>query len=304
MKFHSLFYGSAYFVAFRLSGNQSLDGIKSGQWTVIPSRPTEWYADPFPFEWQGRRYIFVERMDWWRGLGSIAVGEIDERGKVSKFKDVLVEPFHLSYPNVFSHDGQVYMIPESGANADIRLYRASSFPSKWELVKVLAQGADYVDTSFVRKILGNKAVLNTQNWDIRQSVNFEFDLNRMELTQLPDSPQMMNERNGGNVVEEQGMCYRVLQDCTSRYGERLLIRRIGNDDFEGGNAADAPVLEVTPSDLKLDRVKSVPSTCHTYNRSEHLEVVDFSGERFVWFGPVSSARNKYLFEKQKSTESR
>ena len=299
MNFRDLFYCSAYYVAFRLSTDKSLSRVKEESWTIMPSRPNEWFADPFPFEWQGRHYIFAERMDRWRGLGSIAVSEINESGKPSRFKDVLVEPFHLSYPNVFSLDGEIYMIPESGENGDIRLYRASHFPMEWVLVKVLAQGANYVDTSFIRDISANNAILNTQDWDTRQSVYFKFDLNNMELTRLPDNPQMKNERNGGNVFDEDGVSYRVLQDCSRQYGEKLLIRRIDNDDFEGGLASDASVLEIVPKDLKLDNFKYVPTICHTYNRSERLEVIDFGAERFIWFGPVSSARNKYLLEKQK-----
>ena len=38
---------------------------------------------------------------------------------------------------------------------------------------------------------------------------------------------------------------------------------------------------------------------HTYNQSEHLEVVDFMVERFVWFGPVLCIRNKVFYERHK-----
>jgi len=299
MNLYELFHNSAYCVAFRLSSNKSLTSITDARWTVVPFGPHEWFADPFPFEWQGRFYIFVEKMRMWRGLGNIAVSEVDKHGRITRFKDVLVEPFHLSYPNVFSYDGEVYMIPESGTNGDIRLYRASRFPVEWKLVKVLTLGANYVDTSFVRKISADTAILNTQNWDTRQSVYFKFDLRNLELIRLPDSPQMMNERNGGNVFDEAGSSYRVLQDCSKRYGERIMIRRIISDDFENGSASDSPALDILPKDLNLDKPKWIPNYCHTYNRSEHLEVVDFNAERFNWLGPLLNARNKYLWETHK-----
>lgn len=300
MVLRQFFYGGAYFVAFRLSTDISLDGIKSREWKVIPSRPTEWFADPFPFEWNGRIFLFVERMHWWSRLGSIAVAEVDKNGNVSKFKDIVSEPFHLSFPNVFSHRGMVYMIPESGMNGDIRLYRATDFPLKWTFVKALATGANYVDTSFVQSIENDQAILNTQNWIAKESVYFKFDLNKLELSRLPDNPQMMNERNGGNAFNEDGISYRVLQDCSKQYGAKILIRRIDNVDFESGHASDSQYLEIINRDLKFVNRKPVKLySCHTYNRSEHIEVVDVSTERFIWFGPIASIRNKYLWETQK-----
>ena len=300
MKIREFFYGGAYFVAFRFSTDISVDGIKSREWKVIPCRPTEWFADPFPFEWNRRFFIFVERMHWWSRLGTIAVAEVDKNGNVSKFKDIVAEPFHLSFPNVFSHRGEVYMIPESGMNGDIRLYRATDFPWKWTFVKALATGANYVDTSFVQPIENDRAILNTQNWTAKESVYFKFDLNKLELSRLPDNPQMMNERNGGNVFSEKGTSYRVLQDCSKRYGAKIMIRRIDNVDFESGHASDSQYLEIINRDLKFVNRKPVKLySCHTYNRSEHIEVVDVSTERFIWFGPIASIRNKYLWETRK-----
>jgi hypothetical protein len=89
MNLYELFHNSAYCVAFRLSSNKSLTSITDARWTVVPSGPHEWFADPFPFEWQGRFYIFVEKMRMWRGLGNLAVSEVDKHGRITRFKDVL-----------------------------------------------------------------------------------------------------------------------------------------------------------------------------------------------------------------------
>lgn len=297
MKLRELFYSSFYYVAYR---QRSGEGIQSdGIWTVLRSSESEWFADPFLFEWEGRHFIFAERMNRWRLLGSIAVCEILDNGKVSKFREILVEPFHLSFPNVFEHKGQIYMIPESGNNRDIRLYQAKRFPDEWEFVKVLYSGANFVDTSFVSKTDDGNAFINSYDWDKRKPYYFRFDLNNLSLRKLPDSPALMNERCGGNCFEEQGHCYRVLQDCSQRYGKKLLINRIDCDDFEGGGASDQPSIEIQPKDLRLD-TEQRPMCCHTYNRAGSLEVIDFIAERFVWSGPLTSIRNKIFYEKQKA----
>ena len=293
MERRELFFDYYYHIAFRDKKRDS-----NGKWTVVPSSANVWYADPFLFEWDGKRYLFAERMNRWRLIGSIAVCEIRKDGSLSKFKEVIVEPFHLSFPNVFEYDGQIFMIPESGWNKDIRLYRATNFPLQWEFVKALTEGVNFVDTAFLSKIENGTAFLSSYDWDSRSSCYFKLDLNCMELNQLPDNPLMMNERNGGNAFMRDGMIYRVLQDCSDHYGSKVMIRRIDNKDYLSGHAVDSPSSEILADNLLINK-KWKPKWCHTYNQSEHLEVIDFMVEHFVWFGPILCLRNKVFYERHK-----
>jgi len=294
MELREIYYGYYYYIAFR---NRSNFGLNE-KWTVIKPSLSEWFADPFLFEWNGRCYLFAERMNLWRKVGSIAVCEILKNGNVTDFKEVIVEPFHLSFPNVFEHNGQIYMIPESGWNKDIRLYRAVNFPTKWEYVKSLCSGENYVDTSFLSALEDGTAILHSFNWDTRSSCYFKLDMNAIELYPLPDNPSMMNERSGGNAYVQNGITYRVLQDCSDHYGSKIIIRRINDFGFDTGTASDIPFSEILPDSLVLDK-KLKPTWCHTFNQSEHMEVVDFMSERFVWFGPILTVRNKIFYERHK-----
>ena len=47
------------------------------------------------------------------------------------------EKFHLSYPFIFKYLDDFYMLPESSANKDLRLYKANKFPCDWELERVI-----------------------------------------------------------------------------------------------------------------------------------------------------------------------
>lgn len=296
MKLRNLFHSDFYHVIYR---KRESDGLRlDGNWHVIRSNENEWFADPFLFEWEGKQYIFAERMNRWRLIGSIAVCEINDL-KTSRFREVLVEPFHLSFPNVFAYNGEVYMIPESGQNQDIRLYKSKSFPYQWELVKVLYTGRNYVDTSFVSDIKDGHAVLCSLDWDTRHSYYFGLDLNHLVLTELPENPGMMNERNGGNCFEDNSGRYRVLQDCSSTYGAKILINRIDCDDFEQGNGRDSLLQEIRPQDLQLEDKKFKPLKCHTFNRSSQYDVMDILANRFIWLGPFSAIRNKLYYEMHK-----
>ena len=48
---------------------------------------------------------------------------------------VLEEDFHLSFPFVFKDGDDIYMVPESSKNSDIRLYKSVDFPLKWKFEK-------------------------------------------------------------------------------------------------------------------------------------------------------------------------
>ncbi len=290
MRIRDYFYSDYYNIAFRLKKGDNADSNRD--WTIVQSSNHEWFADPFLFERDGRRYIFAERMSKWGNKGTIAFCEIFDDGRMSSFKEVLIEPFHLSYPNVFEYDGVVYMIPETGHNKDIRIYKSEQFPYQWSLVKDFFVGGNYVDTSFVSEIQNGKAILNSFDWDNKRSHFYKFDLEELSLSELPSNPNMMNERNGGNCFVKDGSKFRVLQDCSHTYGEKIIINRIDCDVFDGGNASDSFSFEICPNNIKFVLENIKPDCCHTYNQSEGYEVIDFLAERFVWFLPFLILRRK------------
>ena len=64
-------------------------------------------------------------------------------------KVVLDEEFHLSYPYVFEWKNEYYLIPESNEDLAVRLYKAESFPDKWEYIGNLISGYHFIDPSIV-----------------------------------------------------------------------------------------------------------------------------------------------------------
>ena len=290
MKLRNLFYSNYYNIAFRLKKDDFANSAR--QWTLVKSSNHEWFADPFLFEWDGRHFIFAERKYVWHPRGTIAYCEIFDDGTVSDFKEVLKEPFHLSYPNVFEYQGTIYMIPETGHDNDIRLYKSVQFPNQWENVKVLYSGANFVDTSFVSDVKDGRAILYSFDWDNKRSHFYLFNLDELSLSELPNNPNMMKERSGGNCFEQGGESLRVLQDCSRTYGEKIIINRIDCDDFESGNAADSLAFEILPQNLKFNTKRIYPINCHTYNQTFQFEVVDCLAERFVWFKPFLTLRRK------------
>src|SRR5581483_9064056 len=115
----------------------------------LPDDGRRYYADPFPFHWNGRSFIFVEDFSFDTGRGSIAVSEITD-GRAGTPRTVLEELHHLSYPFVFAHKNAIWMIPEAGESGRVSLYRAVEFPDKWALESVLIDRIEGYDATLMQ----------------------------------------------------------------------------------------------------------------------------------------------------------
>ena len=98
-------------------------------------------ADPFVVG----EHVFAEIMKGGKGI----IGVAETTGSKLSFTPVLEEDFHLSYPQVFSHDNEWYMIPEAHQSGSILLYKAVGYPKKWDLVRKISD-IDGVDPTIFR----------------------------------------------------------------------------------------------------------------------------------------------------------
>jgi hypothetical protein len=105
--------------------------------TTIMPPPGRFYADPFLFQRDGRRYVFFEDYDGTSGRADICYLEIDEHGRHCSPQLALRQDCHLSYPFVFTEGDDVYMLPETAGHRTVELYRAARFPDEWTLERVL-----------------------------------------------------------------------------------------------------------------------------------------------------------------------
>lgn len=118
------------------------------QWhmfTPLPQPAGHYYADPFLCLTSDTPSILVEDCTLATGKGllrRVALnGSIDE--------EILKEPFHLSYPQVFTHEETLYMIPESGDARQIILYEAKDkhSPTHWHRRTTLVEDIMAVDAT-------------------------------------------------------------------------------------------------------------------------------------------------------------
>ena len=95
-------------------------------------------------------FCFVEDYVDVKKRGLISALEFGSAG-VKDYGPIIEEDFHLSFPYLFSFEGQLFMCPEANESGQIRIYRCVDLPLRWQLHSVAMEGVCAVDTMVVRK---------------------------------------------------------------------------------------------------------------------------------------------------------
>ncbi len=255
-----VFIGGEWLVGYRQKGER--------EYKVIPNEHG-WIADPFLFEYHGEHYLFVEKVE--KTKGEIAYYKFVE-GKPVFQQVVISEPYHLSYPCVFSHNGDIYMIPESADNRSIDLYKAVQFPDQWQKVCQLQSGVFY-DTTYCN--VDGKDYLISYSPGIHNFLLclFSFDIDKKEVKKIAEIKYKSNiGRPAGSLFWKENKLMRPAQDCSRKYGEKLLFYQVKTLNQEKLDEVFSYALPVEETGLPYQRI-------HTYNSDEAYECVDFFKEK-------------------------
>ncbi len=119
---------------------------------LLPPADRFW-ADPFLVQRDGASWLFFEEAPFnsakGNDIGHISVAQIGNNGFIGPVMRALDLPWHLSYPNVFEHEGEWYMIPESGSQKRVELYQCTQWPNQWAHHSVLLDNYAGYDASIL-----------------------------------------------------------------------------------------------------------------------------------------------------------
>jgi hypothetical protein len=221
----------------------SLDGLPC-HW--LPAAPAlQFSADPFGIWRNGLLHVFVETFDYRSAHGAIAVHVLDASLRVLETREVLREPWHVSYPLLVEHDGATWMIPETSASGGQWLYRARAFPSS---------GSGSAGSTCPRSMRHRNGSGIAGGCSIPRRHPRER-LTHLHAAWAPDltgpwTPHRANPlridprgvRPAGPVVHIDGQIVLPVQDCTHSYGCAIRLLTIERIDETGLVASERGLL--------------------------------------------------------------
>ncbi len=263
-------------IAFQMNESPVLtDHLYSS--TAIEPPPDRFWADPFPVARDGNFYLFVEEFLYSKAVGHIAVIRLAPNG-VWEYKGIALQAsYHMSYPFLFTFEGELYMIPETRSANRVELYRCTEFPMRWSLEKILLDNVQAVDSTIIQHEGHWWMFTNIAPEGV--SVNDELHLFSAMSPFGPWEPHPRNPvksdvrsaRSAGSLFYHNGELYRPSQCGSPQYGSAIVlnvIRRLTPTDFE-----EEEVSRILPN--WRPGLKGV----HTINSVGRLTVVDCLAKR-------------------------
>jgi len=236
----------------------------------LEAEASDSWADPVLFMRDGRLWLFFEHLIESGRTAQISCGVLAGDGTLAEVRPVLRRSHHLSYPQVFEAEGEVYMLPEGAQGGGLDLYRAHRFPDEWVLETRLL---DFrcVDSSIFRH--GDSWWMLTSPQVVPGHAPITWLLRSQRLT----GPWSFHP--GGNVAADvriargagapfvhNGRLIRPSQDCSTAYGRALLFNEVLT--LDDGAYRERTIYRVEGGWLpKLEGV-------HSYTRAGDWEAID------------------------------
>ena len=275
-----LFY-SPYFFTIALRKKASDNIIAVPQFDadfIFPATYKDWCADPILIDFEEKTYLFYEAV---KGIkGQIEVVQVFDDGTVSTPTVILEDNCHHSYPFVFHHQQQWYMIPESSESEEVCLYKATAFPEKWEPVKVLMKQKS-VDTTVFEyngSIYLLTYLLCPGSERVQpQAYRLEWDEDALDLLPIAwDHYDALACRGAGQTFLADGALIRPAQlNYSNQYGNAVLYYQISTTQ----NAySEVQVGKLMPEQVNVPGIWM--DGLHTYAISNKFEAIDIRCREF------------------------
>lgn len=233
-------------------------------WMSI-NHPPMMQADPFLFVHNGSLHLFYEEMLLDRGLGVIKKTSTTDLKNWSKPITITHEPeCHFSYPFVFEHNGTVYMMPETGCDHNIRLYKAADDTlTKFNYYKTIIQRQDEKEVKSITFDFADSCLFIHENiyylfTSIYENNSYKLFIYYSDkfdglFSEHPNNPVVTGNkyaRCGGSIFSVDNAIFRPCQDCTKVYGGQLHLMRI-KELTPTSYIEDEYLTNIIPSDEKF-----------------------------------------------------
>lgn len=230
-------------IAARPIGAVVMEGGMGEAVTWLAEEPDfQFLADPFGWRAEdGWLHLFAEHYDYRTRHGRIEKLVLDDAMQPIDRRPCLVEPWHLSYPQVFAGEGALWMLPEAHRSGGLTLYRDHGGLADWRAECRIELDCVPVDASILR---------HEGSWWLFYSPATSKAAKQAHLhvawadrlcgpwTVHPGNPVRIDRRSarpGGTPAVIDGRIMLPVQDCSHTYGgaiRPLWIDRLDEAWFE------------------------------------------------------------------------
>jgi hypothetical protein len=217
-----------------LTLGRAADGLPASLAGATPVYPASdrGIADPFFSEQGGETFLFFEEIEAATGKGVIAAARLTPEGGLTDVRTVLEREFHLSYPFVFRHGEDTFLMPESAQAGRLDVYRATEFPWRWEYFRTLLDGVYLVDGTLFEYngkfwLFGAIRVAGGSSQD--ELYLFSGPTPFGPFAPHPKNPVVSDVRRArpaGRIFYDGQRLIRPAQDCSLHYGRAVEFREI------------------------------------------------------------------------------
>lgn len=248
----------------------------------------EWYADPIPFFWNEKQFVFVEIFDKFKEKGCIGVCDYTSDGILHRPHRIIEENFHMSFPNVFTYKKTNYLIPECSETNQIRIYKMGQDITQWECAHVFENMGTIVDIAIWMEnelimLLGSR--INPENRHQSRLVLYRLEKLGTQSVRInkewEEEEYSYDTRNGGNFIKRNEECIRVVQHSTKNiYGKFITLKQVEKLDSKGINEKYIQKMDIINQKIPLPQFLYRMWGIHTYGISENIEIIDVLCQRF------------------------
>jgi hypothetical protein len=235
-------------------------------------------ADPFMLVADGIWHMFFEVLDGDTEKGKIGLATSADAVNWTYKQIILAEQFHLSYPYAFRAGKDYYMIPETVDGGGICLYRATRFPFKWSLDRLLVKGV-WADPSIFH-FEGKWWLFACGTPKESNSLHLFYSNDLFgPWVEHPLSPLITGDnrtaRPAGRVTVYNGGVVRFCQDCEPKYGSRVRafeITKLTTAEYQEKEHPLSPILMPTGEGWNSERMHHIDP--HLRRPGEWVACVD------------------------------
>jgi hypothetical protein len=244
---------------------------------------TVFLADPFFIKEKDTFYLFFEHQKTKTNADIGLLTSID--GENYEYKGtVLTQKFHLSYPQVFKHKNDFYMVPESKQANSILLYKSHHFPFDWRVCDTLVSNVRLADPSIYLSDSLNIIVASDKNMNMFM---YQADslFGKWKLHKKPIAFMGTEARAGGRFFADKKGLILPVQNCTYGYGFGISLYRFSFKNETYTTCRESPLfLKANP------KIKEFNAGMHQLD----IQQLDSNNFYYVYDGNRLKSNNKRL----------